>query len=256
MTFSCSRRSRPRVRRPLGWRDGRTRSARRPNTPTTWPAGSASQRTRAGLRAGARGQGSRSSRPTELPERYRLQLAGEPELAAELFRAEDAIYDAAVALVPSMNGRWLRSALGQLHALGAKPAAANVSRRLRELGERRVPRGPRPSTSENPAGLDQPRARGSAAARGGTAQRRDRQASGPLAEDGRPPRLRDLAKTRRQHPRPGRRRRWSARPDPEDDRSLVVAPALSRARRARLSREGRSARRLVLRVGVSGRCRD
>ena len=91
--------------------------------------------------------------PDAIPERYRLQLAGEPELAAELFRAEDAIYDAAVALVPSMNGPLLRSALGQLHALGAKPAAANVSRRLRELGERRVPRGPRPSTSENPAGL-------------------------------------------------------------------------------------------------------
>ncbi len=91
--------------------------------------------------------------PDGLPERYRLQLAGESERAAELFGAEDATYDAAIALVPSTNGALLRSALDELRALGARPAAAIVSRRLRELGERQVPRGPRASTSENPAGL-------------------------------------------------------------------------------------------------------
>jgi DNA-binding CsgD family transcriptional regulator/tetratricopeptide (TPR) repeat protein len=91
--------------------------------------------------------------PDGLPDRYRLQLACEPELAAELFQAEDAIYDAAIVRVASINGAALRSALDQLRALGAKPAAGIVSRRLRELGERRVPRGPRPSTSENPARL-------------------------------------------------------------------------------------------------------
>ncbi len=91
--------------------------------------------------------------PDGVPERYWLQLAGQPERAAELFRAEEASYDAAIALVPSTNGALLRSALDQLRALGAKPAAAIVSRRLRELGERQVPRGPRASTSENPAGL-------------------------------------------------------------------------------------------------------
>jgi ATP/maltotriose-dependent transcriptional regulator MalT len=91
--------------------------------------------------------------PDGVPERYWLQLAGQPERAAELFGAEAASYDAAIALVPSTNGALLRGALDQLRALGAKPAAAIVSRRLRELGERQVPRGPRASTSENPAGL-------------------------------------------------------------------------------------------------------
>jgi DNA-binding NarL/FixJ family response regulator len=43
--------------------------------------------------------------------------------------------------------------LHELHALGAKPAAAIVSKRLRELGERQIPRGPRASTNNNPAGL-------------------------------------------------------------------------------------------------------
>jgi DNA-binding CsgD family transcriptional regulator/tetratricopeptide (TPR) repeat protein len=91
--------------------------------------------------------------PDGVPERYRLELAGEPELAAEQFRAHGAIYDAAIAVIPSTNGPPLRAALDQLRALGAKPAAAAVSRRLRELGERQVPRGPRASTTENPAGL-------------------------------------------------------------------------------------------------------
>ena len=163
--------------------------------------------------------------PDGLPERCRLQLAGEPELAAELFEAEGATYDAAIALVPSMDGALLRSALDRLHALGAKPAAALVSRRLRELGERQVPRGPRASTSENPAGLTNREARGSAAARRGSAQRGDRQASGPLAEDRRSPRLRDPAKTRRQVPRSGERCREPARPDPEDQRPITTLTA-------------------------------
>jgi DNA-binding NarL/FixJ family response regulator len=40
-----------------------------------------------------------------------------------------------------------------LHGLGARTAAAVVARRLRALGEQSVPRGPRPATAANPAGL-------------------------------------------------------------------------------------------------------
>jgi DNA-binding NarL/FixJ family response regulator len=40
-----------------------------------------------------------------------------------------------------------------LRGLGARPASAMVARRLRALGKRGVPRGPRPATSANPAGL-------------------------------------------------------------------------------------------------------
>ena len=46
-----------------------------------------------------------------------------------------------------------RPALEELRDLGARPATAIVARRLRALGVRGVPRGPRPSTQENPAGL-------------------------------------------------------------------------------------------------------
>ena len=41
----------------------------------------------------------------------------------------------------------------ELQALGARPAAAIVARRLRERGVRRIPRGPQARTVENPAGL-------------------------------------------------------------------------------------------------------
>jgi DNA-binding NarL/FixJ family response regulator len=43
--------------------------------------------------------------------------------------------------------------LAELQQLGAQPAAAIVARRLRERGARGVPRGPRPVTRTNPAGL-------------------------------------------------------------------------------------------------------
>lgn len=91
--------------------------------------------------------------PDGIPERFRLQLDGDPEAGAELLRAEGADYDAAVALAPSSDGPSLRAAHERLLELGAKPAAAILARRLRELGERKLPRGPRNATRENPAGL-------------------------------------------------------------------------------------------------------
>ena len=91
--------------------------------------------------------------PDNVPERFLLQLDCDFEAAYELLKADGADYDAAVALVPGSDGSLLRTAHEQLRALGAKPATAIIARRLRELGERSVPRGPRPATRENPAGL-------------------------------------------------------------------------------------------------------
>ena len=47
----------------------------------------------------------------------------------------------------------LRRGLDELNTLGARPAAAIVARRLRELGVRGLPRGPRESTRANAAQL-------------------------------------------------------------------------------------------------------
>jgi DNA-binding CsgD family transcriptional regulator/tetratricopeptide (TPR) repeat protein len=84
---------------------------------------------------------------------YRLQIEGDWEQAARLWRERGCPYQAALALGDSDDRLALRQALDELRALGARPAAAIVSRRLRELGERGLPRGPRPRTRANPAGL-------------------------------------------------------------------------------------------------------
>ena len=91
--------------------------------------------------------------PAGSDELHRLEMAGEWKRAAEAWRENNCPYDAALALAGSGDEAALRQALDELQALGARPAAAIVARRLRELGVRGVPRGPRPQTRENPAGL-------------------------------------------------------------------------------------------------------
>src|SRR5262245_13085250 len=84
---------------------------------------------------------------------YTLELAGEWERAAERWRELGCRYESALALAETEREDSLRHALDELQALGAKPAAAIVARRLRERGARGLPRGPRPATQGNPAGL-------------------------------------------------------------------------------------------------------
>jgi DNA-binding CsgD family transcriptional regulator/tetratricopeptide (TPR) repeat protein len=92
--------------------------------------------------------------PVELlAEPYMLSIAGEWERAAERWRQIGCPYETALALADADDEAPLRQAFEQLRALGARPAAAIVARRLRERGVRGVPRGPRPRTRENPAGL-------------------------------------------------------------------------------------------------------
>jgi DNA-binding CsgD family transcriptional regulator/tetratricopeptide (TPR) repeat protein len=91
--------------------------------------------------------------PAEAEEVYRLQIDGHADQAVSFWREKGFPYEAALARVDSGEPGALREALDELRALGAGPAAALVTRRLRELGERRVPRVPRPRTRANPAGL-------------------------------------------------------------------------------------------------------
>jgi DNA-binding NarL/FixJ family response regulator len=84
---------------------------------------------------------------------YRLQMGGEWRQAANLWIGYGCRYQAALALADSSDTDALRQALYELRTLGARPAAAIVTRRLRALGERGLPRGPRAQTQENPAGL-------------------------------------------------------------------------------------------------------
>jgi DNA-binding NarL/FixJ family response regulator len=62
-------------------------------------------------------------------------------------------YERALELVDSDDTELIVDGLLVLDGLGAAPAAALARARLRELGFIRIPRGPRPQTRENAAGL-------------------------------------------------------------------------------------------------------
>jgi DNA-binding CsgD family transcriptional regulator len=97
--------------------------------------------------------GSRSEPPRETPEPFVLHIAGAYREAAARWREIGCPYHEALALTDSGSEEELRRALGTFQALGARPMALRVHRRLRALGAKSVPRGPRPSTARNPAGL-------------------------------------------------------------------------------------------------------
>jgi len=89
----------------------------------------------------------------ELTGVYALEIAGDWQTAAAQWQELGCPYETALALAETDDPDALRQAHDRLLALGAKPAAAIVARRLRKRGVRGVPRGPRARTSENPAGL-------------------------------------------------------------------------------------------------------
>jgi DNA-binding CsgD family transcriptional regulator len=90
--------------------------------------------------------------PQDLPEPYGSELAGDWHGAAEAWDGFGCPYETALALSDAGDVGALRRSLELCTQLGARPLAAIVSRRLRELGAS-VPRGPRPSTRANPASL-------------------------------------------------------------------------------------------------------
>ena len=87
----------------------------------------------------------------QLPERYTAELRGDFERAAQLWTALGCEYDAAMALAASDDEPLLRQALVKLQRLGARPAAAIVTRKLRAAGVTSISRGPRATTQRNPA---------------------------------------------------------------------------------------------------------
>lgn len=89
----------------------------------------------------------------DLPARFALQLIGDARRAADAWTEVGCVYEAADALGDSSDVTHLRQALVALTEMGARPRARQVARKLRELGVRDVPRGPRATTRSNAAGL-------------------------------------------------------------------------------------------------------
>ena len=90
--------------------------------------------------------------PAVAAEPYTRQIAGDWQAAAAQWKALGCPYEAAMALADGDEPA-LREALTSFERLGARLAAAMVQRHLRQLGVRGLPRGPRPSTRSNAAGL-------------------------------------------------------------------------------------------------------
>ena len=91
--------------------------------------------------------------PSDILTPFALQIAGDWQGAARAWDDLGYPYEAARALAEGSDETALRAALATFERLGAKPAAAHARGRLREAGVRGIPRGPRPSTRANAAGL-------------------------------------------------------------------------------------------------------
>jgi len=90
--------------------------------------------------------------PEHIAEPYRLMIVDDWQSASKAWKDIGMPYEQALALSLGPEPA-LRQALDILDALGAGPLAAMVRRRLREQGVHGIPRGPRPTTRQNPAGL-------------------------------------------------------------------------------------------------------
>lgn len=83
---------------------------------------------------------------------YALQVAGEWRAAMLEWERRGIPYEAALCLFDSSDPDDLREAHERMLALGADAAARRVAMKMRAVGTA-IPRGPRPSTRTNPAGL-------------------------------------------------------------------------------------------------------
>jgi DNA-binding CsgD family transcriptional regulator len=90
--------------------------------------------------------------PVSVAEPFAQELAGDLRGSAVTWRRLGCPYEAAMALGGSDDPAVVREALSGLQILGARAAWERVAQRLRHLGKP-VPRGPRPTTRANPAGL-------------------------------------------------------------------------------------------------------
>lgn len=84
---------------------------------------------------------------------YAAGYAGDWRNAADEWSQRGCPYEMVLALSESDDEQELMRALQICQELGARPLATTISRQLRQLGASGVPRGPRASTRENPAGL-------------------------------------------------------------------------------------------------------
>jgi DNA-binding CsgD family transcriptional regulator len=97
--------------------------------------------------------GAREELPPDLPEPFALEIAGDWRGAAAIWERVGRPYDAALTKLVAGDEAGLREALTAFDGLGAQAAGGVTRARLRELGAKGLPRGPRAATRNGPAGL-------------------------------------------------------------------------------------------------------
>lgn len=108
---------------------------------------------RGAVAAWLRRTGSRRPPRGDLAEPYRLQEAGDWDAAARLWTGLGCPYEAALALHDAPQEAALREALKIFTDLGASAAAQITRQKMRLLGIRSIPTGPRTATRAHPLGL-------------------------------------------------------------------------------------------------------
>ncbi|HJT58954.1 MAG TPA: AAA family ATPase [Ktedonobacteraceae bacterium] len=93
-----------------------------------------------------------TSVPEQIAEPFARQIAGDWQGAASLWEQIGCPYEQALALADG-DAEAIGIALALFEQLGAQPALTAVRRRLQRQGIAGIPRGPRPSTRMNQAGL-------------------------------------------------------------------------------------------------------
>jgi DNA-binding CsgD family transcriptional regulator len=141
------------ARAEAAWLDGRTADVAAEADLAPGPALGLDPLTALDLRCWRWRAGADPGRADDLPEPYRMLLAGDRQGASRWWREHGSPYEAGLALAGSGDVAALRAAIAGLSGLGARAAVAVLARELRSLGERHVPREPRPATSAHPAGL-------------------------------------------------------------------------------------------------------
>ena len=141
-------------------------------------------------------------------------MAGEWAEASRLWAGLGCPYEAALALHDASDEAALRQALKIFTSLGAAAAAQLTRHKMRQLGIRAIPAGPRTATRTDPLGLTRREREVLGPDLRRAQQRRDRRQAVPLRQDRRSSRLRRAGQTGR--PDPQRRRRprrpaWAGR---------------------------------------------
>jgi DNA-binding SARP family transcriptional activator/tetratricopeptide (TPR) repeat protein len=135
------------------WLEGRPDAARREAELADDACARSDGWSRGAVAAWLRWTGSQRPVRGEVAAPYRLLLDGDLVGAAHVWTRLGCPYDAAITLAGALDEEALRKALSIVTSLGAQPAAWIIRKRLRALGARPVPAGPRTATRGQPLRL-------------------------------------------------------------------------------------------------------